>query len=267
MLIGMETLRARLGLSDIRLLADCPVNDLGSVEAMRKAAGDEGLSCLILSAEDHELHRRMARETWAYVYDKEKLQAFLDQNKDMLAREEWPQQADDFIFYLTAVYAPAHSELFDMIHACYGNDITTSDNGWLRRNTDKAQPFEIAAQHHSAEFSRQWFKVVYQDDAKAAQWFLDLAKTGHMGAMQNVSRIYEDGMGFKKNRVEAAFWHDLVEAMRALHPPKTGLPSAFARCAAPDFRLTADEQAQVKTRIAAWLSPAPAQPKPPSPQP
>lgn len=243
------------GLEGARHIADSPEEYICKFSGIGAAAlygsiKDAGLSYLLMTPQDCEERQAFARENWIYVYDEKHLQGFLDKNKKVLLAADWPTQAKDFVLYLSYVAAPANSEIFDLIHDCYGADSSKGDNGWLRRNNGTTPKHEIEVQRMNAEMSKQRFKAFRRKDPDAARWFLKTASGGHMGAMEEVSKLYAQGCGFKKDMVEAAFWQRLFA--RQFEALADGPKEEFTRKAAPDFRLSREQVAEIEKRITAW---------------
>jgi len=254
-------LREYFGLQGNRHLADEPegfaCEHLGMDAAtLYRAIAEAGLSCLRMSPDDLEERHYCARENWFYVYDKKDMQAFLDQHKETLMKAKWPTQADEFVFRMSYVTAPAQTALFDLIHDCYGGDSRHGDNGWLRANKNVTPKHEVEGQRESAAISLQRYKAIYHDDPAAAQFLLKLANQGYPGCMYDVSRLYKMGRGFKKDTVEAAFWYELVEERMRGKWQEPISAYTFHRNKPAHFPLTEEQQAAIQKRIAAW-QPAP----------
>jgi TPR repeat protein len=198
-----------------------------------------------------EARRAAVRENWFYVYDKKDMQQFLDKNKETLVTAGWPTQADQFVNYMSQVSAPANTAIFDLIHASYGGDPETGNNGWLRRNSGTTPERDIQAQQAGAELSRQRYKAMQESDSAAVEWFRQKAVQGHMGAMSDLSDMYAQGRGCKQDMVEAAYWYRLMEQRRGPAALRSDAPDTYARIEQPDFHLSKAQEQEVAERLAA----------------
>jgi hypothetical protein len=248
--------REAFGLKGNRHLADNPEEYICqrygiTPETMYASIEKAGLTVFRLDPKDIEDRRMAAHENWFYVYDRKDLQTFLDKNKAVLEEAEWPTTADQFVFYMTHVTAPANSAIFDLIHECYGGDPKTGNNGWLRRNSASTPEHELWVQRECAELTRQRFKALHQNDPAAVEWFRQTAAKGHIGAMIDLSEMYAQGAGCKQDMVEAAFWYRLAEfRMGPPEPGRTDAVGPYAPSGQPDFRLTKEQEETVAQRIA-----------------
>lgn len=247
--------RKAFGLSDKRVIADMPLSfitddyDLDKEAALQSIAA-AGLSFVLLNAKDQEERHATGRQEWLFVYETKSLQAFLDQNKDVLTEAGWPAKAAEFAFYLSYVTPPANSAIYDLIFDSYGGNSKTGDLCWLRCNDGMVPAQETVRQRTEAELTRQRFKAFRENDPTAAAFILKAAQAGHEDAMVDASRLYQQGRGIEKDPVEAAFWYKLMQKLYAPHG-KLSLP--FAQNA-PHFHLTPEQNDSIRQRISAWTS-------------
>jgi len=255
--------REAFGLKGDRHLADSPEEHVCarhgiSPEKLYSAIEQAGLTVLRLDAKDMEARRAAARENWFYVYDKKDMQQFLDNNKQVLEEAGWPTTADRFVDYMSQVSAPANTAIFDLIHASYGGDPETGNNGWLRRNSGGTPEAQIKSQQAGAELTRQRYKAMRENDPAAVEWFREKAGQGHIGAMYDLSDMCAQGRGCKQDMAEAAYWFRLGEMRSGPAENRQGAPDTYARSEQPDFHLSKAQEEEVAQRLAAVSARRPA---------
>ncbi len=151
-------LRRLFNLHASRFVADNPSIPDTELQGVMRALEENGLS--YFHVDEAGRRERGDALTTLYAYDKQRLQGFLDRNKETLAEAEWPAEADQFVYYLSYVAAPANSAIFDLIYDCYGS---RGHNIWLRRNAGTTSPHYIAHQRKEAEESKKKFLARHPD--------------------------------------------------------------------------------------------------------
>lgn len=245
-----------LGIHGARHVADHPEKEMCDLfgltqDALHKSIVDAGLSYMMMCPDDLEERYGAARENWLYVYDKNSLQGFLDENRKTLEEAKWPTIAEDFIFHMSYVQAPWHSKMYDLISASYGRPLSTAHAGLLetgRRFVSR----DLFYNREESELTVKRYQAMRQNDPVAAQYIIDKAKSGNFVAMCDASKLYEHGRGVEKNPVEAAFWDGLTQRIRRDAKMPEGIKDAFSRNAKPAFRLDRQQQDQVRQRIEVW---------------
>ena len=203
---GRDKLVNLYNLHGDRVIGDIPTfreNNIDPAEILH-AAKKAGLGSLYIP--DEAKYDRGWMAGTVYVYDRKRLQHLLDENRDMLQKAEWPQQADKFVRYLSFVTAPVNTEIFDFIARCH--DVNGGDPN---RNPVRQENPQIAAQQQSmAQMSKMRYQALQENNPAAAAWVEAQAATGHMGAMLDTSVMYARGAGFRQDYAEAAFWSGLA---------------------------------------------------------
>jgi hypothetical protein len=199
-LVNLYNLHGDRVLGDIPI---CPENNIDPEEIMH-AAKKAGLGALLVPREEAKDNGAILGTV--YVYDRKRLQRLLDQNREMLQKAEWPQEANRFVAYLPRVIAPVNSEICDFIARCHA--VNGGDPGWKPyREEDRRR---LANQHQAAELSKMRYQALQKNDAAAANWVESQAATGHIGAMLDTSAMYARGAGFRQDYAQAAFWAGVV---------------------------------------------------------
>jgi hypothetical protein len=245
-LLSKGQLTEKFNLRGRRVLGDIPIDPANDIDPAEVARSAEQARLGFYVVPDAEKKERGAIRGTVYLYDRQQLQRELDENKDMLRKEEWPAQADDFIRRLSYVTAPANSDLYAFISRLH--DVDGKSIPW--KGADN--PAEAAQQQYNAEMSKMVYRALQQNDRAGAEWVRNEARAGHLGAMSSVSLMYSRGKGFKQDYAEAAFWAGVE--MRTLLPGyrqmlREGHPNV-GELMGPDVKAS-DSDAAISSAVAA----------------
>ncbi|MEZ0223483.1 MAG: hypothetical protein ACAH83_02935 [Alphaproteobacteria bacterium] len=209
--IDKDRLKDMFNLHGDRVLGDIPnfpennINPAEIADSARKA----GLGTLLVP--DSESKERAALVGTVYVYDRKRLQRLLNENKEMLKKAEWPHKADQFMEYLSWVFAPANTDIYAFIARLH--DVNGS-KGPPRRWAGADNEHEVEVQRAGAYISKMKYHALKHNDPVAAKWMETEASKGqHIDAMLYTSMFYARGTGMKQDYVEAAFWAGLAAAI------------------------------------------------------
>jgi TPR repeat protein len=115
---------------------------------------------------------------------------------------------------------------------------------WFRRAAEQGH---ADAQYELCGFHDEEFCVPQQNNIQAAEWCRQAAEQGHNMAQFRMCNIYLLGDGVPQDRVEACFWHELFISNwdeKAVLKSRKEFPA----------KLSSDELANVRRRVAEWIS-------------
>jgi TPR repeat protein len=122
---------------------------------------------------------------------------------------------------------------------------------WYRK---AAEQNDVAGQMRLAALYRDG-KGVARDMSEAAAWYRKAAEQNDVTAQATLGLLYSIGQGVPHSDVEAYFWFDLAASVKG---PKQEQYAANRQMIGA--RITADELAEVKERVAKWLAAHPISP-------
>src|SRR5665213_1534735 len=114
---------------------------------------------------------------------------------------------------------------------------------WYRKAADQNY---VAGEIHLADLYRDGDGVT-RDKAQAAEWYRKAADQGDPSAQGTLAMLYVMGQGVPQNDGEAFFWLDLAAAVKS---PKQDQYAANRQNIGT--RITADEVATIRERVAKW---------------
>lgn len=117
--------------------------------------------------------------------------------------------------------------------------------GWYRKAAEQGNP---AAEIHLADLYRNG-QGVERDKDQAANWYRKAAEQGDPGAQGTLAMLYVVGQGVPQSDVEAYYWFDLAAAVKSPNQNRYAENRQNV-----GTRITADELASAKERVAQWLA-------------
>ena len=106
-----------------------------------------------------------------------------------------------------------------------------------------AKQGNVAGEIHLADLYRDG-RGVTRDKTKAAEWYRNAAEEGDAGAQGTLAMLYSMGLG-----VEAYYWFDLAAAVKGPNQDRY-----IASRQNVGTRITVDDLAAVKERVAKWMA-------------
>lgn len=127
------------------------------------------------------------------------------------------------------------------------HDLAQAAAWYTKAANHEAGKDAIGAELHLAALFRDGGNGFPRDMAQAAAWYRKAAEQGDAGAEGTLGMLYTLGQGVERSDVEAYYWLDLAAAVKSPNQEQYA-----ANRQVVGTRITADELADVESRVAKW---------------